>query len=150
MAIESFTISGEKDYYAYDALIGRIASVEFESDTGTLKFKNESGAVKFSVGISSIISSFNEYLDSTLTEANKPAEAKAVGDAINLVANRIPSVDNSLSIANQAADAKKTGDKITAVENRISALEESVTTLVSRNPVLTIDSNGIIDVGYDE
>lgn len=145
MAIDSFTINGEKDYYSYSALLGRINNVTFDSTNPVLSFLDEGGNVLFTVDLSSM----QVETDTGLTVANKPADAKKVGDELTAVRATIPSVDGTLSIPNQAADAKVVGDAISALNNATDGLEDNVGTLEDNvgtlNNLETSEKNNLVE-----
>lgn len=138
MAIDSFTINGEKDYYSYSALLGRINNVTFDSTNLVLSFLDEGENVLFTVDLSSM----QVETDKGLTVANKPADAKKVGDELTAVRATIPSVDGTLSIPNQAADAKAVGDAISALNNATDGLDDNVGTL---NDLETSEKNNLVE-----
>ena len=67
------------------------------------------------------------FIDSTLSQPDKAADAKAVGDEINqleidLNNNFENFIDNTLSQSNKAADAKAVGDKINQLRDTLQSL----------------------------
>jgi len=136
--IESFTINGEKDYYSYAALIGRIASVSYDSSNFTLAFLDENENIMFSVDLSSL----EITTDNGLTEEGKPADAKKVGDELTTIRESIPSVDNTLSVPNQAAESKTVGDAIRSLNNATEGLEGDIGLL---NDLETSEKNNLVE-----
>ena len=80
-------------------------------------------------------------VDTTLSLAGVPADAQAVGNAIN---NLDVDTDDTLSLEGKAADAKATGDEIGCIKN---AFDAAMLELIDENEKATIPA-GNIPTGY--
>lgn len=113
--------------------------------TGTLSYVNENGDVSEMYP--------NVKTDTNLTETGKPADAAAVGSAIDSVKKELneavvekTKTDTTLSKYGIAADAAAVGTKFESVETNISEFTDSTNTFKTNmeNIIQALTASGII------